>query len=139
MRSRTLIAMPIAAAVTLGGAGLALAGDDPKPAKRPAVMNAITEPVEMPPPMFAGGPGEIGPIGPFGYDKEFAEELAAQLGIEESKVVAGVRKVLENRFNKRRDEALKCFDDPKECKIANEKMALSMRPKLVRPRALRRP
>lgn len=126
--------MPAAAALTLGGAGLALAGDDPKPSPRPALVNVrAAAPIEVPPPpMFLPGGHDIGP---FGYDKEFATELATELGISEDKVVAGVRKVLENRFNKRRDEALKCYDDPKECKAAfDEKIkALKALPVPARP------
>src|SRR5688500_1557366 len=105
MRTKTLIALPVAAGLALGGASLATA-DDPPNTKRAAPIERIAAPV-----VARGGfmPDAFAP------DKTLGQERAKALGIEQEKVVAALRKVVETRLNEHRDKVPACFDDPARC------------------------
>jgi hypothetical protein len=114
MRTRTLIALPVAAALAAGGASFATAADDPltKPVPpKERILKLRAGPVGVPAPSFAFG--EIPP----GFDTGLGEDLAKELGISADKVKAAMRKVIENRLDEHTQDVLKCFDDGKACKL----------------------
>jgi hypothetical protein len=111
MRTKTLVALPVAAGLALGGASLATA-DDPAQVKREHLRPALVKGGRMlPPPLFLHED-----MGPFGLDREIAEDMAKELGLPAERVTAAMRKALGARFDRQRDAALKCFDDKKNCK-----------------------
>jgi hypothetical protein len=124
MRTKTLIALPVAAGLALGGASLATAEDPPNKPRR------VVAPLErMPAPVFVRGgfmPEALG------LDKTLGQELAKELGMEQEKVDAALRKVVESRLNAHRDRVLACFDDPARC-------AGLKRPEIALPEAMPAP
>lgn len=112
MRAK-FIALPIAAGLALGGATLATADPKEPPKPRPADERpALVERFAVPPLHVFGEPG------PFGLHEEIAEDMAAELGLPADRVAEAMKKAIGAQFDKRRDEALKCFDDRKACAAA---------------------
>ncbi len=110
MRTRTLAAMATAGAAAFGGATtLALAADDPPKRAKPQVR--AVAPFDRTAPLFVHG----GLLDRFGLDRTLGQELAQELGMEQEKVDAALRKVVETRLNEHRDKVLACFDDPARC------------------------
>ena len=130
MRTKTLIALPMAAGLALGGASLATGADDPpKPAKPPKPVKAIVERPALvgPPAMIHHGGPFLPDAEPFGLHKEIAEDMARELGLPADRVAEAMKKAIGAQFDRRRDEALQCFDDRDKCKVR------------VAPRVFRRP
>ena len=131
MRTKTLIALPVAAGLALGGASLATADDPPKqprPAKAP-----VTRMVRPALPPFLQH-------GPFGLDAELAADMAKELGLPEERVAAAMKKAIGARFDRRGDRALECFDDKRKCaadelpfRVAPFELPPNTRPKPVNP------
>ena len=117
MRPRAF-AVPVAVGLALGGASLATGADDPpKPPKPVKVVADRPAPVEAPPLMMHGGP-LLPAAEPFGLHKEIAEDMAKELGLPAERVAEAMRKAIGAQFDRRRDEALQCFDDRDKCKAA---------------------
>ena len=106
----TVIALPVAAGIALGGASLAT-GDPPEPkapVERPAIVTGHVRPA-LP---------FLPEAEPFGLHSEIAADMAKELGLPEARVVAAMRAAIGKQFDRRRDEALKCFDDREKCAAA---------------------
>ena len=110
MRTKTLVALPVAAGLALGGASLATGAPDPP--ERPALVE----------PAPAAAIIDHGPFlphpEPFGLHKEIADDMAEELDLPAEKVADAMRKAIGAQFDRRRDEALECFDDREKCKAA---------------------
>ena len=105
-----ILVLPVAAGLALGGAALATGAPDPP--ERPALVEPApaiamhAAPIELPHPH------------PFGLHKEIADDMASELGLPAERVAEAMRKAIGAQFDRRRDEALQCFDDREKCKAA---------------------
>ena len=111
-----------AAVAVAGGAGVALAADPPEIRRAP---------VERP--FLVGPPAIVHHAEPFGLHREIADDMAKELGLPADRVAEAMRKAIGAQFDRRRDEALKCFDDRKACAIAKLPPILPRR--AIRPRS----
>lgn len=102
-----IIALPVAAGLALGAASLATGADDPP--DRPAA------PIEPAPAIALHAGPHLPPPEPFGLHRELAEDMAKELDLPADRVADAMRKAIGAQFDRRRDEALKCFDDRKRC------------------------
>lgn len=105
--------MAVTAVAIAAGAGVALAEDPPMPTKAPVDRPTLIGPA--PAVLHGGGPSLAEPY-PFGMHREFADDMAKELGLPADRVAAAMRKAIGAQFDRRRDEALECFDDHEKCK-----------------------
>ncbi len=149
MRAK-IIALPVAAGLALGGASLATADDPPSKDEKPSLVQPAPAPaVEVPrggAPVEVPPPGALRPAlpflaheGPFGLDREIAEDMAKELGLPADRVADAMRKAIGAQFDRRRDEALECFDDRKKCEAAAALPPFIPRARLVPPGRTTRP
>jgi hypothetical protein len=112
MRRHIIAAAAVAVA---GGTGVALAEDPPKPVKAPVDRPTLVSPA--PAALLPGGPFLPEPE-PFGLHKEIADDMAKELGLPAERVAEAMKKAIGAQFDRRRDQALDCFDDRDKCKAA---------------------
>ena len=111
---RKAFALPVAAGLALGGASLATGADPPpKPAKAIVERPALIGPPAI---IHHGGPF-LPEAEPFGLHKEIADDMAKELNLPADRVAEAMKKAIGAQFDRRRDEALKCFDDRDKCKV----------------------
>ena len=82
-------------------------------------MNAERPALVEPAPAVAHHMGPFLPAPePFGLHREIAGDMAEELNLPADEVADAMRKAIGAQFDRRRDEALRCFDDRDECKAA---------------------
>ena len=112
MKRYVIAAAAVAAA---GGTGVALAEDPPKPTRAPVDRPTLITPA---PAVLQPGGAFLPEAHPFGLHKEIAEDMAKELGLPADRVAEAMKKAIGAQFDRRRDEALQCFDDREKCKAA---------------------